>query len=121
MTPVRLEPAALGSRVKHSTTEPGHNTVLIMRFEPATYYVPHHPTPVNLRWPIHLPHTLHTNIRESDTSAHVLLNLLRELGIRDKIRGLQSILSFSGSESMNSLKQRHFSMQSSRFCHMYAT
>ena len=27
-------------------------------------------------------------------SAHVLLNLLNELGIRDKMRGLPSILSF---------------------------
>ena len=27
-------------------------------------------------------------------SAHVLLNLLNELGKRDKMRGLQSILSF---------------------------
>ena len=31
-------------------------------------------------------------------SAHVLLNLLNELGKRDKIRGLQSILSFFHNE-----------------------
>ena len=31
-------------------------------------------------------------------SAHVLLNLLNELGKRDKIRGLPSILSLSRSE-----------------------
>ena len=31
-------------------------------------------------------------------SAHVLLNLLIELGIRDKMRGLLSILSLFGNE-----------------------
>ena len=37
-------------------------------------------------------HTLH---RGSYMSAHVLLNLLNELGKRDKMRGLPSILSLS--------------------------
>ena len=33
------------------------------------------------------------NSRGSNMSAHVLLNLLNELGTRDKVRGLPSILS----------------------------
>ena len=37
-----------------------------------------------------LGHNLH---RGSNMSAHVLLNLLNELGKRDKMRGLPSILS----------------------------
>ena len=36
--------------------------------------------------------------RESYMSAHVLLNLLNELGKRDKMRGLPSILSFFRNE-----------------------
>ena len=36
--------------------------------------------------------------RESYMSAHVLLNLLNELGKRDKMRGLQSILSLFHNE-----------------------
>ena len=37
---------------------------------------------------------LHSRYRGSYMSAHVLLNLLNELGKRDKMRGLPSILSF---------------------------
>ena len=37
--------------------------------------------------------TLHEKHRGSYFSAHVLLNLLSELGKRDKMRGLPSILS----------------------------
>ena len=55
MRPVRLEPAAPRSRVKHSTTEPLGS--------------------------------------QSYMSTHVLLNLLYELGKRDKMRGLRRILS----------------------------
>ena len=40
-------------------------------------------------------------------SAHVLLNLSNELGKRDKIRGLQSILSFFATSLINSLIQEH--------------
>ena len=36
--------------------------------------------------------------RESNMSAHVLLNLLNELGKRDKMRGLPSILSLFRNE-----------------------
>ena len=39
---------------------------------------------------LHLSNIVH---RESYMSAHVLLNLLNELGKRDKMRGLPSILS----------------------------
>ena len=41
-------------------------------------------------------------------SVHVLLNLLNELGKRDKMRGLLSILSFFfRNELMNSIIQEH--------------
>ena len=41
-------------------------------------------------------------------SAHVLLNLLNELGKRDKMRGLPSILSlFFATSLINLIKQEH--------------
>ena len=40
-------------------------------------------------------------------SAHVLLNLLNNLGKRDKMRGLPSILSLFATSSINSLIQEH--------------
>ena len=40
-------------------------------------------------------------------SAHVLLNLLNELGKRDKMRGLPSILSLFRNEFYNSIIQEH--------------
>ena len=40
-------------------------------------------------------------------SAHVLLNLLNELGKRDKLRGLPTILSLFATSSINSIKQEH--------------
>ena len=41
-------------------------------------------------------------------SAHVLLNLLNELGKRDKMRGVPSILSVFRNESLiNSITQEH--------------
>ena len=40
-------------------------------------------------------------------SAHVLLNLLNELGKRDKMRGLPSILSLFRNEFINSIIQEH--------------
>ena len=40
-------------------------------------------------------------------SAHVLLNLLFELGKRDKMRGLPSILSLFRNEFINSIIQEH--------------
>ena len=39
--------------------------------------------------------------------AHVLLNLLNELGKRDKMRGLLSILSLFRNEFNNSVIQEH--------------
>ena len=45
--------------------------------------------------------------RESYMSAHVLLNLLNELGKRDKMRGLPSILSLFRKELKNSIIQEH--------------
>ena len=47
------------------------------------------------------------NRGSSYMSAHVLLNLLNELGKRDKIRGLPSILSIFGNEFNNSIIQEH--------------
>ena len=38
---------------------------------------------------------------------HVFLNLLNELGKRDKMRGLPSILSLFRNEFINSTKQEH--------------
>ena len=38
-------------------------------------------------------------------SAHVLLNLLNELGKRDKMRGLSSIFSFFSTSLINSIIQ----------------
>ena len=38
-------------------------------------------------------------------SAHVLLNLLKELGKRDKIQDLPSILLFSATSLINSMKK----------------
>ena len=40
-------------------------------------------------------------------SAHVLLNLLNELGIRDKMRGLPSILSLFRTSLIDSIIQEH--------------
>ena len=40
-------------------------------------------------------------------SAHVLLNLLNELGKRDKMRGLQSMLSIFATSLINSIIQEH--------------
>ena len=40
-------------------------------------------------------------------SAHGLLNLLNELGKRDKMRGLPSILSFFATSLINSIIQEH--------------
>ena len=40
-------------------------------------------------------------------SAHVLLNLLNELGKRVKLRGLPSILSLFRNELINSIIQKH--------------
>ena len=45
--------------------------------------------------------------RGSYISAHVLLNLLNELGKRDKMRGLPSILSLYHNEFNNSIMQEH--------------
>ena len=40
-------------------------------------------------------------------SAHVLLNLLNELGKRDKMRGLLSNYLFFSTSLINSIKQEH--------------
>ena len=40
-------------------------------------------------------------------SAHVLLNLLNNLGKRDKMRGLQSISSLLAASLINSIRQEH--------------
>ena len=40
-------------------------------------------------------------------SAHVLLNLLNELGKSDKMRGLPSILSLFRNDLINSIIQEH--------------
>ena len=40
-------------------------------------------------------------------SAHVLLNLLNELGKKDKIRGFPSILSLFATSLINSIIQEH--------------
>ena len=40
-------------------------------------------------------------------SAHVLLNLLNELGKRDKMRGLPSILSLFATSLINSIIREH--------------
>ena len=45
--------------------------------------------------------------RGSYMSGHVLLNLLNELGKRDKMRGLPSILSFFAKSLINSIIQEH--------------
>ena len=45
--------------------------------------------------------------RGSYMSAHVLLNLLNELGKRDKMRGLPSILSLSRNEFNKFIIQEH--------------
>ena len=45
--------------------------------------------------------------RRYNISAHVLLNLLNELGKRDKIQGLPSILSLLATSLMNLLIQEH--------------
>ena len=45
--------------------------------------------------------------RGSYMSAHVLLNLLNELGKRGKMRGLLSILSLFHNSLINSIRQEH--------------
>ena len=45
--------------------------------------------------------------RESYMSAHVILNLLNELGKRDKMRGLPSILSLFRNEFHKLIIQEH--------------
>ena len=39
--------------------------------------------------------------------AHVLLNLSNEMGKRDKMRGLSSILTFFAASLINSIRQEH--------------
>ena len=69
-------------------------------------------------------------------SAHILLNLLNELGKRDKMRGLPSILSLFRNEfnkfnntrarmldsiyhmTLKLIKNRIFGVKTSRFCHL---
>ena len=53
----------------------------------------------------HIEHILKN--RGSYMSAHVLLNLLNELGKRDKMRGLPSILYLFRNEFNNSIIQEH--------------
>ena len=48
---------------------------------------------------------LHVTHRGSYINAHVLLNLLNELRIRDKMRGLPSIFSLFRNEFINSILQ----------------
>ena len=48
-----------------------------------------------------------TLYRGSNMSAHVFLNLLNELGKRDKMRGLLSILSLFATSLINSIIQEH--------------
>ena len=78
-------------------------------------------------------HQLHTIYRGSYMSAHVLLNLLNELGKRDKMRGLPSILSLFHNEfnKLNNTRARmldsiyhmantlksHFWRKTLWFCH----
>ena len=50
------------------------------------------------RWKSHATAQIKTTNRGSYMSAHVLLNLLNELGKRDKMRGLPSILSLFRNE-----------------------
>ena len=45
--------------------------------------------------------------RGSYMSAHVLLNVLNKLRKRDKMQGLQSILSLFRNEFINSILQEH--------------
>ena len=45
--------------------------------------------------------------RDSNMSAHVFLNLLNELGKRDKMRGLPSILSIFATSLINSIIQEN--------------
>ena len=72
-------------------------------------------------------------------SAHVLLNLLNELGKRDKMRGLPSTLYLFRNECNKSnntkagmldsiyhmisklIKNRILGVKTSRFCHFYST
>ena len=49
----------------------------------------------------------HTEYRGSCMSAYVLLNLLNELGKRDKMRGLASILLLFTTSLINSIIQEH--------------
>ena len=82
-----------------------------------------------------LRHNLH---RGSNMSAHVLLNLLNELGKRDKMRGLPSILSLFRNEFnkfnntrarmldsiyhiTNTLKSHFLAWKRYNFVFMYAT
>ena len=54
--------------------------------------------------------------RGSNISAHVLLNLLNELGKRDKMRGLPSILSLFGNKFNKFNNSRERMLDS--ICHM---
>ena len=45
--------------------------------------------------------------RGSNICAHVLLNLLNELRVRDKMQGLPSIFSFFTTSLVNSIIQEH--------------
>ena len=50
---------------------------------------------------------LNVRHRVSYMSAHVLLNLLNELGIKDKMHSLPSILSLFAMSLINSIIQEH--------------
>ena len=85
--PVRLEPEAPRSRVKHSTTEPLRSLSLICD--------------CGISWSYSL-----VLYRGSYRSAHVLLNLLNKLKKSYKMRGLQSILSLF--RNLNARLAEHF-------------
>ena len=59
---------------------------------------------VNASIHVYLNHYLYSG---SYMSVHVLLNLLNELGKKDKMRGLPSILSLFATSLINSIIQEH--------------
>ena len=93
MMPVRLEPAAPWSRVKHSTTEPLYSPSHLeahFKYQGVTGKL------FSAQCDVDRP--FYQLNRESYMSAHVLLNLLNEFGKSDIRRGLPSILSLFRNE-----------------------
>ena len=93
---VRLKPAALRSRVKHSTNEP----------LPSQKYIEHIKN-TKTQNVSNRENILELGNRGFYMSDHVLLNLLSELGKRDNCEACRAFYLFFATSLINSIIQKH--------------